>query len=278
MKKNIKNYQNFTKTLKKSDLVVIGWGWLFFDNEWTVSSLKNLNTWIFRKKLASYYKKPVVFYGVWINFQNDENVIFQKKIDAIFSSANSIYVRDNFSHNYLKKLWISSEIILDPVHHDKKKFKDKKNLSLGSKNITDFSRKDLEKLDFNGKTVGFALRKLEIENYEKIIIETLEYIIQKWWQIIILPHSFHKHDPSSNDFLFFKELLMSYYNISDFTLENHKLKLSHSMEETYNYYREKELDIVLASRLHSIILSKVYKIPFYWLSYSKKTDEQLEKN
>jgi polysaccharide pyruvyl transferase WcaK-like protein len=28
-------------------------------------------------------------------------------------------------------------------------------------------------------------------------------------------------------------------------------------------------------RLHSMILSQVYKIPFVWISYSKKTDEVL---
>jgi polysaccharide pyruvyl transferase WcaK-like protein len=60
--------------------------------------------WIFRRKLIAKYKKDLVFYGVGINFQEDENSIYQKKIDTIFSSAHEIYVRDTFSHNYLKKL------------------------------------------------------------------------------------------------------------------------------------------------------------------------------
>jgi polysaccharide pyruvyl transferase WcaK-like protein len=36
------------------------------------------------------------------------------------------------------------------------------------------------------------------------------------------------------------------------------------------------MDLVLAMRLHSIILSQVYNIPFIWISYSTKTDEVLK--
>ena len=37
----------------------------------------------------------------------------------------------------------------------------------------------------------------------------------------------------------------------------------------------KKIDFALAMRLHSIILSQVYNIPFIWFSYSKKTAEIL---
>ena len=47
------------------------------------------------------------------------------------------------------------------------------------------------------------------------------------------------------------------------------------MQETYKYYSEKKVDIVLAQRLHSIILSQVYEIPFIGISYSRKTKEIL---
>jgi polysaccharide pyruvyl transferase WcaK-like protein len=47
------------------------------------------------------------------------------------------------------------------------------------------------------------------------------------------------------------------------------------MQETYDFYKNKKLDIVLAQRLHSIILSQVYEIPFVGISYSKKTSEIL---
>ena len=275
VRRNIKNYQNFTHILKVADLVVIWGGGLFFDKEWTVSSLKNLNMWIFRRKLIAKYKKELVFYAVGINFQDDTNTIYQKKIDTIFSGAHEIYVRDTFSHNYLKKIWIWSEIILDPVYNDHKKYKEKKKLQLWKIDILELSPKSIDITDYSWKIVWLALRKLDIENYEQKIIETIEFLLQKWAKIIILPHSFHKYDEASNDLMFFKNLLLEYYEITDFNLIDNKLKLSHSLDETYNYYREQWLDLILASRLHSIILAKVYKIPYVGLSYSKKTSEQL---
>jgi polysaccharide pyruvyl transferase WcaK-like protein len=53
------------------------------------------------------------------------------------------------------------------------------------------------------------------------------------------------------------------------------VKRAKSMQETYKYYSEKKVDIVLAQRLHSIILSQVYEIPFIGISYSRKTTEVL---
>jgi polysaccharide pyruvyl transferase WcaK-like protein len=40
------------------------------------------------------------------------------------------------------------------------------------------------------------------------------------------------------------------------------IEIACSMQETYDFYKNKKLDIVLAQRLHSIILSQVYEIPF----------------
>ena len=48
------------------------------------------------------------------------------------------------------------------------------------------------------------------------------------------------------------------------------------MQEVYDVYKNKEIDICFSMRLHSIILSHVYEIPFVWISYTKKTDEVLD--
>jgi polysaccharide pyruvyl transferase WcaK-like protein len=76
----------------------------------------------------------------------------------------------------------------------------------------------------------------------------------------------------SNDYIFLKQFLRKE------TLEKYpkKISISKSMEETYNYYKEKKIDICLAQRLHSIILSDVYEIPFIGISYGRKTDEVLQ--
>ena len=48
-----------------------------------------------------------------------------------------------------------------------------------------------------------------------------------------------------------------------------------TMHETYEYYSQKKLNLCLAQRLHSMILSEVYEIPFVWFIYGKKTKELL---
>jgi len=48
------------------------------------------------------------------------------------------------------------------------------------------------------------------------------------------------------------------------------------MQESYDIYKNKKIDICLVMRLHAIILSQVYGIDFIAFSYSKKTDEVLK--
>jgi len=44
------------------------------------------------------------------------------------------------------------------------------------------------------------------------------------------------------------------------------------MQEIYDVYKQKQIDICFSMRLHSMILASVYKIPFFAFSYAKKTD------
>jgi polysaccharide pyruvyl transferase WcaK-like protein len=273
--KNIKNYNLFINTVKASDLVIIGWWGLFFDSEWTVSTMKNLKLWLFRTKAIAKYNKTLIFHWVWINFTDKNKKSYKDKIKAIFEHASEIYVRDSFSQKYLRKLWIDSEIILDPVYNDRKKYKDHKKKELLSLKIQDFSVNLLHDIDFKNKTIGLALRKLTHKWYNAKVIELIEYLIQRKANIVLLPHSFHKFDSESNDLTFFMNLLSEHYSDNEDFLEHHNISLTHSMEETYSYYTKKKLDIIFASRLHSLILARSYKIPYIALSYSRKTDEQL---
>jgi len=54
-------------------------------------------------------------------------------------------------------------------------------------------------------------------------------------------------------------------------------EIKKSMQEVYEAYTKRGVDINIAMRLHSIILSEVYEIPYIALSYSQKTEEQLKK-
>jgi len=127
---------------------------------------------------------------------------------------------------------------------------------------------DIKGIDFKWKAVWFALRKWYLSKSwsDQIEIamlkELFKYIENSWWKVVLLPHSFHPSDIQANDYEFLKQF---WYTISS------------SMQETYQYYADTKLDIIFAQRLHSMILSEAYQIPYVALSYSKKTHGQLKK-
>jgi polysaccharide pyruvyl transferase WcaK-like protein len=104
------------------------------------------------------------------------------------------------------------------------------------------------------------------------INEIINYILESGWEIVLLPHSFHEKNIPSNDYIFLKQFLRKD------TLQKYpkKIVITKSMSQTYSYYKENKIDICLAQRLHSIILSHVYEIPFIGISYWRKTDEILQ--
>jgi len=112
--RNIKNYFGFINTLIWSDIVVIWWWGIFYDNE--LQSTRNpLDSWLFRTRLARILRKKIYFYAVSIDIKNPDNL---EKIKEIFAWAYKITVRNDNSHNLLSKLGIESEIIDDPVMYD----------------------------------------------------------------------------------------------------------------------------------------------------------------
>ncbi len=263
---NVFNFFVFVYFTFKSSLIVIGWGWLFFDNE--VWNKKNpLNLWVFRRKFFNIFLKKVCFFRVWINIKNNSNL---EKINKIFKNSQSISVRDKASFDILKEIWIDSQIKKDPVFFDNWLETNQKSIiwSIDSKNF-DISK--LEAFDFKNIKVWIAFRTwylVEKSNMSRRleqwkIKEIINYIIKSWWKVILLPHSFHDWDIVSNDYLFLKQFVWDWVEIKK------------SMFEVYDVYKNREIDICFSMRLHSIILSHVYRIPFIWVSYSQKTDEIL---
>lgn len=268
--RNIFNFFSFLYSVFKSDLIVIGWGWIIYDNEKQLT--KNpLDSWIFRTNIFRFFNKKIQFFAVWLNIKNDLNF---DKIKKIFYWAYKITVRDIYSNELLNKLWIKSEIVKDPVFYDVKEI-NKNNCLIKKVDSINFSYKDIEDIDLDWKKVALAFRKWYLsdkwekfnEQYEQWKInELINFIIKKWWEVILLPHSFHNVDNISNDYNF----------LSKFLRITEKIRIINSMDEVYLKYIYREMDLVLAMRLHSIILSQVYNIPFIWISYSTKTDEVLK--
>jgi len=262
--RNIKNYFIFIREIISSQKVVIWWGWIIYDNE--IQSVKNpLLQWLFRVNIASLFKKDIIFWAVWINIKNNKNL---KIIKKIFSKASEIYVRDEYSYKLLDDLWIKSEIIWDPVFYDNNAKLTTKSSLIKKINSTNFSVKDIKNLDYNfeNKKVWLALRSKYINNEKEEISKIIKYLLEKKAKIILIPHSFHESDKLANDYEFLK-----------YFADKYNLETTKNMQESYNIYLDKKIDINFAMRLHSIILSHVYSIDYVAISYSKKTDEITKK-
>lgn len=267
--RNIFNFLSFLLVVLKSDLIVIWWWWLFFDEE-IQTTANPLKIWFYRANIFRFFNKKIRFFALWLNISKEEN---KQIIKQIFTKAYKISVRDNFSKNLLKELNIDTELVMDPVFYDNiSSFNIKKNLCIKKIKSRWFTKKDLNDIDFFWKTLAIALRKWYISNnfneQEEFIIikDLLEFLKGKWAKIILLVHSFHKTEISANDYIWMNKFKNSIFWI----------KITNSLEETYNYYKEKKIDIILAQRLHSIILAHTYDIQYIALSYSKKTDEVLD--
>lgn len=265
--RNIRNYTNFVTSIFWSNLVVIGWWGIFYENE--IQSTRNpLDAWVFRTKHMRFLRKKILFFAVGIDVESQLGL---EKLKKIFSYKKAeVTVRDTESFFTLQKLGIESEIVDDPVFSENLDSLDKGKI-LWALDCKNFSIKDIEKLYFKDKTVGIALRKWYIgkfknEKMEVLMIEEILSTIEKrGGNIVFLPHSFHSSDTGANDYVFLEQFLKP-----ERTIKN-------SLREVYESYKYSEIDICLAMRLHSIILSYVYGIDTIMLSYSKKTEQTLKK-
>lgn len=270
--RNIKNFLSFLKTVIWSDYIVVWWGWIIYDNE--VQSNKNpLDQWIFRSKFFKIFIKKVIFYAVGINIKQKENL---PKLVKIFSKAYKVYVRDSYSYKTLLKVWIKSEIIDDPVLSENIENKDIKSYLIKEIETYNFSLKDLENIDLENKNIWITFRAWYIwkswsEKLEIFMVrELIELLLSKNSKVFLLPHSINLTDRKSNDLEYYKKIV-------SWTKFEYKVYIAETIEEVYDFYKERKLDLCLAMRLHSMILSQVYEIPFVAFSYSKKTEELVKK-
>jgi len=252
--RNIRNFLCFIKTIRWSDKVVIWWWWIFFDNEvWSYTN--PLSQWLFRVNIISILKKDLIFYWVSLDIKNKKNY---SKIKNIFKKSSEIYVRDKISYEFLANLWINSNIIKDPVFYDIWDYIDNPSLELKSLDVKDFSIADIKDISFSDKKVWIAFRGWMIHDEKKVVKEIINFIIKSWWEVVLLPHSFHKIDKKANDFEFLSQFVWD------------KVTITKSMQETYLYYKQKKIDLCLSMRLHSVILSKVYHIKYVKFIYADK--------
>lgn len=286
---NLLSFLNLLLVVIRSDLIVIWWWWIIYDNE--LQSNKNpLDSWIFRRRLFRFFLKKVYFFRVWINiinFNNDINYFWKeslderqiivknnlKKVKKIFSWSYEIEVRDTYSFELLKNIWINSVIKEDPVFYDRWEFINTKFI-IWSVSSYYFDKNIFDNFDLLWKKIWLAIRAWYFFQQSNIssrmeewkVRELINFLVSKWASVVLLPHSFHEFDEIANDFLFLTKFVWEEW-----------VSIKENMLWVYDTYKNKEIDICISMRLHSIILSHVYEIPFIALSYSTKTDEVLKK-
>lgn len=224
-------------TLRKSDFIIIGGGGLLYDNEEEQSFEKLLRPWKFRIWLAKFFHKPIIYWSLGIHLKKEN----EAKILPLFSGEKiSVSVRDAESKKTLESLGVRSLLLRDPV------------LSYDPE-VPKLLIKKRPKIGLSFRS-GFL--QDETQNIEKIIT----FLMAHEYEPILLNHSFHPENSSANDDTFLTNLK-----------EKYQLHSTQNIEETLESY--KELEAVIGMRLHSLILSFVHAIPFFAISYGKKTDE-----
>lgn len=223
--------------IHRSDAVIIGGGGLLYDNEEGQSFDKLLAPWKLRVRIIRFLHKPLIYWSLGIHLQPEN----EEKIRSLFEGERThISVRDPESRKTIESLGIKSILIRDPVlTYDPEipKLLIKRRPKVG--------------LSFRSGFLGN-----ELENIEKIIT----FLMAHDYEPVLLSHSFHQGNQTTNDDVFLAGLRDKY-----------QLHSSRSIQETLESY--KELEFVVGMRLHSLILAFVHAIPFFALSYGKKTDE-----
>lgn len=257
--RNVKNFFTFLKIIKNSDKVIFGWWGIFFDTEtWNASN--PLKQWLFRAIITKMFQKELIFWGVSIDIKQEKNKNLLKKIAQ---KADKIFVRDQKSYDFLQNFSLFSTIIPDPVFSDNgKTVEENQKISYLQASIktSEFQVSDLYKYNFENKTVWLALRSGFLKEEQQTIKHIRDFILKSWGKVMFLPHSFHPSDDQAND----KKFLES------FVTEGSTLKKN--MQEVYDVYQKKHIDFCISMRLHSMILSQVYEIPFVALQYAQKTE------
>lgn len=178
-----------------------------------------------------------MYWSLGIHLKKDN----EKSILPLFQGARiHVSVRDAESKKTLESIGVKSLLLRDPV------------LSYDPE-IPKLLVKRRPKVGLSFRA-GFL--QDELENIGKIIA----FLIAHGYEPILLNHSFHLDNPATNDDAFLADLR-----------EKYQLHSTRTIQETLECY--KDLEFVIGMRLHSLILSFVHAIPFFAISYGKKTDE-----
>ena len=239
------------KALARCDLLISGGGSLLQDVSSSNSPLYYLGIIL----LAKFLDKPIMIYAQGIGPLKKKR---NRRLTAwLLNGVNKITVRDQESKEDLVAMGIQQEIIVtaDPV------------LGLNKKEVDEkLGREILERYgltrDKEEKLLGVYLRPWGKNEYLPALIEALNQMLKKGWQIVFVPMQFPGDIPVAREALHL--------------LHNHQgllLKEGYSPEELLSL--TKNFDLIVGMRLHSLIMAVVAGVPMVGLSYDPKVDRFL---
>lgn len=151
--------------------------------------------------------------------------------------TTTITVRDKTSQQIVQDVWYSATILPDPVW-----------TYTAENEVTE-----------NKKIIGISLRKWFLS--DNLVIEIIKTLQKDWYEIVLLPHSLHPFDEEAHDGYYLQNFLFP------------GVKTAQSIEQALEYY--KNCHIIIAMRLHSMILASIHAKPFIGISYGTKTSSLL---
>lgn len=238
-------FKDVIRAIKSNSLLISGGGSLLQD----VTSSRSLWYYLLLMYVAKFYKKKIMVYANGIGPINKNfNRYLTKKI---LGKVDLITLRDEDSLDYLKAMNVENKkvkVTADPVF----------TLDSSKKPRVEKIFRD-EGIPLEKRYIGISVRKWKnTENLEKIIANTIDYIIEKYGVNVILIPMHHPED---------LEISLSIQNMVK-GLECHTVKDKYNVEDIMGII--KELDLIIAMRLHSLIYAATQEIPMVGIVYDPK--------
>lgn len=240
-------FKEVLKEMKNTDLFISGGGSLLQD----ITSTRSLLYYLTLMKLAKIFKKPVMVYANGIGPINKKiNRFLARKI---LNKVDLITLRDEDSKAYVKGLGVRNKnihVTADPVF----------TLAPDPKDSIDRILKK-EGIPMNKKMIGISVRQWKkANNLTEVVSKAIDYIIKEHdVNVILIP----MHYPED---LEISEEIIKKVNSNDCYLLSDK----YSVEEIMGVI--KELEIIVAMRLHSLIYAATQGIPMVGLVYDPKIE------
>lgn len=233
------------RAMNSTNLFISGGGSLLQD----VTSTRSLLYYLVIMKLAKLSKKPVMIYANGIGPINKKlNRILTR---IVLNNVNLITLRDEGSREYIYELGVKNSnihVTADPV------------FTLSPSSETSISKIfENEKIPREKELVGISIRQWKTaDNLLEVLADSIKYILKEYdANVVLIP--------------------MHYPEDLEISLEIEKMvnqEGCYVMRERYNVEEImgviKELEIIIAMRLHSLIYAATQEVPIVGLAYDPK--------